>query len=119
MCVQNSTKRKVTQESQMMHTIERDYETNLRCASILLTEEHPIDIVNIVSGRLGPSSVNVHNTIEIGRVHMQEFESMRPAGFYDTIPKKVTTMTVGCGVVWVGEVKVFDTGLIYSRVIGL
>ena len=103
----------------MMHMIERDYETNLRYASILLTEGKIDDMMNIVNGRLGPSSINVHKAIEIGRVTLQEFERTWPAGFYDTIPKKVTNMTVTKQYVRVGEVKVIDTGLIYSRVIGL
>jgi hypothetical protein len=50
---------------------------------------------------------------------MQTFESTWPKGLYDTIPRKVRTMTVTKNYVAVGEVKVFDIGLIYSRVIGL
>jgi hypothetical protein len=75
--------------------------------------------VNIVTGRIGTSSVNAHKAIAIGISQMQTFESTWPTGFYDTIPRKITTMTVTKKHVSVGEVKVFDIGLIYSRVIGL
>ena len=37
-------------------------------------EQHPENIVNIVTGRVGPKSVNVHKSIEIGIQQMQEFE---------------------------------------------
>lgn len=42
-----------------------------------------------------------------------------PQGFYDIISKKVETMAVMKKSITVGETKVYDTGLIYSRVIGL
>ena len=83
-------------------------------------QKHSSDnIVNIVTGRIVPPSANVHNAIEVGRVQMREFESTRPTGFNDTIHKKIVSMTVTKKHVRVGEVKVFDTNLIYSRVIGL
>ena len=82
-------------------------------------DQHPDEIVNIVSGRVAPSSVNI-NAIEIGRLQMQESEAGWPTGFYNTISKRVVkTMTVTKKHVQIREVKVFDTSLIYSRVIGV
>ncbi len=43
---------------------------------------------------------------------MQEFENSLPTGFNGTINKKVETMAVN-------KRKLYDTNLIYSRVIGL
>ena len=57
-------------------------------------KKHPDAIVNIVSGRVGPSTVNVHNSIAIGKTQMEDFEAKWPKGFYDTITKKVVTMAV-------------------------
>ncbi len=82
-------------------------------------ERHPDLVVNIVSGRVGPESVNVHNAIEIGTLQLQEFESSLPAGFNNAINKRVETMAVTKKHVKVGEKKLYDTTLIYSRVIGL
>ncbi len=89
------------------------------CIDPLDPEKHPDGIVDIVSGRVGPASVNVHNSVEIGSAQMNEFESSWPVGFNGTIQKKVVTMAVTKKHVRVGDQKVFDTNLIYSRVIGL
>ena len=50
---------------------------------------------------------------------MKVFESRLPQGLYETITKKVVTMDHARKHVKVGAVKVFDTNLIYPRVIGL
>ena len=89
------------------------------CLDPLDPEKHPGDIVNIVNGRLGPSSVNVHDAVAIGKEEMLKFEKACPSGFLEPIRKMVVTMTVTKKHVPVGDVKVFDTNLIYSRVIGL
>ena len=90
-----------------------------KCTDALNPEMHPSGTVNIVSGKIGDSSINVHNAVEIGKSQMQEFEKSWPKGFHDTIKKKVKTMSETKKHVKVGDVKVFDTNLIYSRVIGL
>ena len=50
---------------------------------------------------------------------MKVFESLLPQGLYETITKKVVTMDLARKHLKVGAVKVFDTNLIYSGVIGL
>ena len=50
---------------------------------------------------------------------MKVFESRLLQGLYETIMKTVVTMDHARKHVKVGAVKVFDTNLIYSRVIGL
>ena len=50
---------------------------------------------------------------------MKVFESRLPQGLYETITKRVVTMDHARKHAKVGAVKVFDTNMIYSRVIGL
>ena len=50
---------------------------------------------------------------------MEEFERKLPDGFYDSIPMKVETMAVTKKSVKVADSKVYNTELIYSRVVGL
>ena len=76
-------------------------------------------LVNIVSGRVAPVVVNVDNAFEIGTAQMIETENTWPAGFYGPISKKVTTMEVTRKHVKIGTTKIFNTTVIYSRVIGL
>ena len=79
-------------------------------------EKHPENIVNVVNGRIAPESVNVDRAVEIGAQQMGEFEQKLPG---DTISKKVQTMDVMKESIDVGDSNVYDTKLIYSRVIGL
>lgn len=89
------------------------------CIDPLDSAAHPSGIVNVVSGQIGSSEVNVHNVVTIGTEQMIVFESRLPEGLYETITKKVVTMDHARKHVKVEAVKVFDTNLIYSRVIGL
>ena len=76
-------------------------------------------MVNVVSGQIGSTEVNIHNAVTIGTEQMKVFKRRLPQGLYETITKKVVTMDHARKHVKVGAVKVFDTNLIYSRVIGL
>ena len=67
----------------------------------------------------GPFSVNVDETIDIGTRQMEEFKSKLPDGFYDSIPMNVETRAVTKKSVKVVDNKVYNTELIYSRVMGL
>jgi len=89
------------------------------CINPLDSAAHPSGIVNVVSGQIGSTEVNVHNAVTIGTEQMTVFESRLPQGLYETITKKVVTMDHARKHVKVGAVKVFDTNLIYARVIGL
>ncbi|KAK3106543.1 hypothetical protein FSP39_022295 [Pinctada imbricata] len=89
------------------------------CIDPLATEEHSGKLINIVSGRVSPDSVNVDNALEIGKKQMSEFEQSLPNGFYNTLSKRVVTMSVGRKSVKVGDCEVYDTQMIYARVMGL
>ena len=71
----------------------------------LAPEQHPDTTINVVTRRIAPASVNVDKAIEIGTRELEQFERELPQGFKKSII--------------VGETKVYDTSLIYSRVIGL
>ena len=91
-----------------------------QCINPLATEEHPADsIVNIATGRIGPPTVNVHDTVRLGTRQMNEFDGSLPAGFHGTIEKRFISMAETKKSVKVRGVKIYDTNLIYSRVIGL
>jgi len=81
--------------------------------------DHPDEIVNIVSGRIAPSSVNVDKSVEIGKAQMVLFEENWPSGFNTPIPKQIVTMAVALKSVRVGDKNVYDVNLIYSRVLGV
>ncbi len=80
---------------------------------------HPELIVNVVNGRIAPSLVNVDKAIAIGTKQLKDFESNLPGGFHDTIIMNVETMSIMKKSIDAGDKKVYDTNLIYSRVIGL
>ncbi len=65
------------------------------------------------------SSVNVDKAVDIGTTQMKEFEEKFPDGFYETISLNVETMAITKKSFKVGDSKVYNTELIYSRVIGL
>jgi hypothetical protein len=79
----------------------------------------PDNIVNIVSGRISPQSVNADKSVIIGRQQMTEYEASWPQGFNDPLSKKVTTMSISKKQITIGSTGTFDTELIYSRVMGL
>ena len=85
----------------------------------LSTSNQADKIVNIVSGRVAPVSVNVDKTVTIGTKQMEEFEGAWPDGFYNPISKKTVTMQVTKKHVNIGTAKLFNTTLLFSRVIGL
>lgn len=89
------------------------------CVDPLNPEEHPDGILNIVSGRIGPDSVNVDNAVNTGKKQMVEYESGWPISFNGPLRNKVVTMAASKKGIKCGSGIVFDTELIYSRVMGL
>ena len=79
------------------------------CINPLDSAAHPSGVVNVVSGQIGSTEVNVHNAVTIGTEPMTVFESRLPQGLYKAITKKVVTMDHARKHVKVGAVKVFDT----------
>ena len=76
-------------------------------------------VKNIVSGRVAPAIVNVDNAVDIGTEQMELTEKNMAVGFYGPISKKVITMDITWKHVKLGAAKMFNTTLLFSRVIGL
>ena len=89
------------------------------CIDPLNPSSHPSNIVNIVSGKVADDAVNAQDAVSIGTEAMKEHEKQWPDGFRNTISKKVKTIADGKKFVSVGTEKVYDTTVIYSRVIGI
>ena len=89
------------------------------CIDPLSPNDHPPEIVNIVLGKIAQETVNVDRAVEIGSSQMNEFEQGWPKSFHEKLSHKVTTQVDSRKYIKVGDTKVFDTELIFSRVIGL
>ncbi len=89
------------------------------CIDPINDVQHSSDLVNIVSGEVFPSTVNVEQAAEIGHKVMHDYEKSLPNGFYDAIPKKIRTMRSSKKHINIREGKIYDTELIYSRVMGM
>lgn len=89
------------------------------CIPPLTPSEHPSGLVNVVSGKLAPEKVNVDKAYSIGCQQLVTFEDGLPEKFYQPLSKEVVTMEVNRKSIQIGNVHVFDTTLIYSRVIAL
>ena len=84
------------------------------------SSDHPADgIVNVVTGLIAPTSVNVEQAVEIGKAQMISFENALSTAFYETISKKVVIMNSTKKSIRIGGKDVYDLNLIYSRVLGL
>ena len=80
---------------------------------------HPNEIVNVVSGEIAPVAVNVDRAVEIWLEQKDEFEVGWPNSFHEEISRKIKTLSEIRKSIKVGESKVFDTELIFSRLVGL
>jgi hypothetical protein len=50
------------------------------CINPLMPEAHPLQLVNIVTGRINPKTVKVDDALAIGTLQRKEFESSWPEG---------------------------------------
>ena len=74
------------------------------CIDPMDSKAHPEgSIVNIVSGKLAPASVNVENAVMIGETMLEDYEKTWPEGFNSTISKKGETMAASCKFVKIGD----------------
>ena len=74
------------------------------CINPMDSKAHPEgSIVNIVSRKLAPASVNVENAVMIGETMLEDYEKTWPEGFNSTISKKVETMAASCKFVKIGD----------------
>lgn len=113
-------------KEELAHRIKADALDREKIRAKLTCSVNPLDpsqhkgvLINIISGRLAPSTVNVDRSLSIGQELLVTFESSWPAGFYATLPRKVVTMLSMRKKIKVGNIPVYDTNLIYSRVVGL
>ncbi len=83
--------------------------------SPLDTSSHPSCFLNIATGLLAPSNVNVDSSVTIGTQQMEECESGWPQSFHRVQNKRIITMAVSK----INDTPIYDTDLIYTRVIGL
>lgn len=86
------------------------------CIDPLNPSSHPSKIVNIGSGKVADDAVNAQDAVSIVTEALKEHERQWPEGFRNTISK---TIADGRKFVSVGTEKVYDTTVIYSRVIGI
>lgn len=89
------------------------------CINPLDPTDHPDDIINIVTGRKGPKTVNAPRAVEIGKAQMQSFERSWPEVFNAPLSKEVVTMAVTRKAIRVGPESVCDVNLFYTCVLGL
>ncbi len=85
----------------------------------LKPELHPEQLVNVANGTIGISKINVDQAVSIGQSQLLEFEKQLPFGFWKPIEKKVKTMAATKKGIAVGPKVLYDTQLIFSRVMGL
>ena len=76
-------------------------------------------LVNIFSGFIAKDEVDVHKSIEIGKRQHSDFVNSLPEGFHNKISSKIITMKSAKNSVQSGELKIFNTEVIYSRVMCL
>jgi len=96
--------------------IGKKYQINFWLASLHWIHSYPADLVNVVTGRIAPETVNTHDAVDIGNEQLISFEKSRSDGFCALFypswywPRQVANF---------GKNNVHDTNLIYSRVLGL
>ena len=86
------------------------------CIDPLQPDSHPPGLINVVTGRLCPDNVNVDDSVNIGTKQMNEYELHWPESFNKPLTKQVVLMSVSRKQIKIGQVSVYDTSLIYSRV---
>lgn len=90
-----------------------------KCIHPLDPSGHPKELLNIVSGKLADTSVNVQNAVEIGRASLQAFENGLPDGFHNAISSSVVTMATTRKRTPLGCATTFDTEVIFNRTLGI
>ena len=89
------------------------------CIDPLNTAGQTSALVNIVSGRICPGEVNVHDAVDRGQAQMEEYEASWPEGFHQPLKKRVHPMKECKKTTRIYTAEQFDSGLILARVLGL
>ena len=82
-------------------------------------EGHPPEVVNIANEKIAQDNVNVDKAVELGSKQMKEFENGWPKKFNDKFSRVVKTHVESWKNIKVGDTNVFNTEIIYTRVIGI
>ena len=89
------------------------------CIDPMNPEGHPPKVVNIAIGQIAQDNVYVDKAVELGSKQMMEFENGWPKNFNDKLSRVVKTQVESGKYIKVGDTKVFNTELIYTRLIGI
>ena len=89
------------------------------CIDPLNTAGQASALVNIVSGSICPDEVNVHDAVDLGKAQMEEYEASWPEGFHQPLKKRVRTMKECKKKTRTDTAEQFNSGLIFSRALGL
>lgn len=117
----------VTHKEESPSRINRDGDDRQSLRRALMTCLHPMDpdthvtgsLLNIWSGQVAQSNVNVDRALDIGIEQMIQFERSWPEGFYTSLSMEVVTFNTKKKRLTIGEHAVIDQEAIYARVIGL
>ena len=85
------------------------------CIDPMDPTNHPDELVNIVTGRVAPGTVNAGLSVQIGTAQLREFEESLPDGFNSTISKKVVTMSVNRKAYLSTKTRTCDIYLVFDR----
>lgn len=89
------------------------------CLDFWQPTQLPNELINIVTGKVAPCSINLDQSVSIGKQQVQQFVSSWPEGFHRPIEKKVLTMTASHKQTKIGKKPILDTSFIYSRILCL
>jgi hypothetical protein len=117
----------MTHKEESVSRIQKDYLDRQSLRATLESFTDPLDptshadggLLNISTGQLAQSNVNVDRALEVGADQLKQFEASWPDGFYTSLPKQVITFAHQKKSLTVQEHAVMNQEAIYARVIGL
>ena len=99
------------------------YSDTLQLLDKELIESHPsnddVVVLNIVSGVLASSNVNLDYLVTIDTRQMPEYEYWLPHSFHSVLDKRIITMTVSKKSIQIDVQPIYDMDLINTRVMCL
>ena len=110
---------RITTDGQDREKIRKKLE---QCINPFHTANHPPELVNVASGKINcDKNVNVEEAVALGKLQLKYFCEKLPAGFHGTLvgEVKVKVMLSDKKGMKIGDVTVYDTEAIYTRIIGL
>ena len=110
----------------LIHSTWSDAEDREKLKTSLSTFIDPLDpsshldgVMNIANGLVSPNNVNADKSLEIRIQQMKDFEVGWPASFHGTLKRNVVAVFASKKAIKIDDALVYDTELIYTRVIGL